>query len=119
MEYNQLRLLCEKIYTISLEIQALIESGQYEDILSTASRKDKLLMQLEEVKNGLPEENEWPSEIREMFNNLKNQELKNIENLEISKSEIKKELERISKEDRLASAYSQTIQESTIVDIRE
>lgn len=119
MEYNQLKLLYEKIYTISLEIRALIESGHYDDILLTASRKDKLLAQLEEVKNGLPEENEWPSEIKEMFNKIKLQELENMEKLEAIKGDIKKELEKISKENRLTSTYSPIIQESTIVDIRE
>lgn len=120
MDYNQLKLLYEKIYAISLEIETLTDANQYEDLLPTATRRDKLIQQLEQVKHSLNvTEEEYPDEIKEIVNILKIQELKNMERLELIKAEIKKEMEKTNKENKIISAYAPNIEASSIIDIRE
>lgn len=121
MDYNQLKLLYEQIYTISLEIETLINENKHEEIMATATRRDKLLLQLEEVKGSFDATEKYPDEILELLNALKAQELKNMERLEQIKDEIKKELDKTNKENKILSAYSPstTMETSSIVDIRE
>lgn len=119
MDYNQLKLLYEQIHTISLEIETLINENKYEELMPTITRRDKMITQLEEVRNSFPNADEYPLEIKEILNTLKNQELKNMERLELSKNEIKTELEKINKENKLISAYSPITMESSMIDIRE
>lgn len=120
MDYNQLKLLYEKIYAISLEIDTFINTNQHEELLSTVTRRDKLIEQFEQVKNSLNvTEEEYPDNIKEIIEALKIQEIKNLERLELIKAELKKEMERTTKENKLLSAYSPSITTSSIIDIRE
>lgn len=119
MDFNQLKLLYEQIYSISMEIESLIDEKKFEELPHSVAKRDKLTELLSEMRKEDSNNANYPVEIQELIKNLDAQELKNIERLEKIKEELRKELEKTSKSSRLVSAYSQEIVGSNIVDILE
>lgn len=119
MDYNQLKLIYEKIYSMSLEIENLIDTNNYEELLPTVTRRDKLTLQLEDVRKSFPKVEDYPAELQELIATLKAQELKNMERLELLKQGLRKELEKVNKNTKIMSAYAPNTAESSIIDITE
>lgn len=119
MSYKQLELVYEKLYAISLEIKKQIEEKDYNEILSTINKKDMLINQLNQTKKILTNQSEVPDFIKEMESKLNQQELDNMEKLEKARNELKNELNKLNKDIKLVSAYSQNDGASSIIDITE
>lgn len=120
MDYSQLKLVYEKIYNISMEIDTLILEHKFEEVPETVDKRDKLMEQLEQAKIALPDFDQYPDEIKQLVQKLKEQELKNIERLEVFKTWLRKELEKTTKKSKLVSAYSGLgPKASSLVDVRE
>ncbi len=119
MDFNQIKLLYEQIFSISLEIENLINEKKFEDLPQTVSKRDKLtelLVQTSKNNTGLQD---YPPELQELIKKLNAQESKNLTRLEAIREGLRKELEQTGKSSRLVSAYSQDIVGSNIVDVTE
>ena len=119
MDYNQLKLLYDQIYAISLEIANLIEEKIFDELPQTVSKRDKILELLSEIRKENPNTQDYPEEIQDLIKTLEAQEIKNIERLEAIKEALRKELEQTSKSSKLVSAYSQDTTEPSRVNILE
>lgn len=119
MDYHQLKLICEKVYNISLEIADLIEKKAYEEVLPIVSRRDNLSVQLGQMLKSVPNQDELPEDIKELILNIKNKEEKNLEQLVTIKQDLRKQLDQTTKSSKLISAYSNEIIGSSLIDIKE
>jgi len=118
MKYKQLKLIYEKLYALSLEVKEKIDKKFYHDIMPILQRKNSLLTNLQQTKKILKEK-EYPEFIKELENKLKNQELENIKRLDKLKNELKIKKNKLNKDIKLMSAYSQKEYSPKIVDISE
>lgn len=118
MEYRQLELIYEKLYAISLETNEMINSRQYNNIVKSSEKKNKLISQLQLTIKSLKPEN-LPEHIESLKNKFLNQEKENIENLKTISTSTKVELNKLTKDLKLISAYSQNTNSPSIVDIQE
>ena len=120
MQYKQLTLLHQKIYNLSVEIQAAIEKKDYENITISISKREKLTQQLESFKDLMNDKDSMPQELRELREKLEKIENSNMKNLLAIRDDLKNELEKVNKEAKVVSAYSQEdIIKPNIIDISE
>lgn len=118
MQYKQLQLIYEKLYAISLEENEMISQKQYASINQTSDRKNKLINQLNQTMKILKEQS-TPDNIEELKNKFINQEKENIENLKNNKITATLELNKLTKDLKLITAYSQKTPSANMVDIQE
>lgn len=119
MEFaRQLKLVYEKLCNVSLEINTAIQKQHYHDFPALISRKEQLLKYLKQMHKQ-NKDYKLTQDILVLKNKLEEQELKNIELFKTIKDGVKQELERVIKDAKFQSAYSQHEMESVIVDIRE
>lgn len=119
MEFEkQLKLLYEKLLNISCEISKTIEKQLYLDIPVLMARKEQLLKHLKQMHK-INKDFKLSQDLLILKNKVEEQELKNLEFFKNLKGDIKKELDRVSREVKLQAAYSQNEVQSVIVDVRE
>lgn len=118
MQYKQLQLIYEKLYAISLETSEMFSEKQYDSIIKSLEKKDKLIKKLYQTMKILKSES-IPEHIEELKNKFLNQEQKNIEDLKNIQFSAKIELNKLTKDIKLISAYSQNIHTASMVDIQE
>lgn len=118
MKYKQLKLIYEKLYTLSLEVKNQIDQECYNDIAEVLKRKDSLLANLKQTRQVLKEK-EYPEFIKEIEEKLKKQELSNIKRLQSIRDNLRVEKKKVNKDIKLLSAYSSTDTASKIIDVIE
>lgn len=119
MDYRQLKLVYEKLYSTSLEIADIITKAEYNDLETTIRIREDLLKRLNQVRGNSYNESEFPQEIQDLMQNLEAQDTKNIEVLEKLREEVRLELQKTNQNRKLISAYEQPNTAQNMVDLIE
>lgn len=119
-ELNNLEIVYKQIYEISIQIAQLIDRKIYTELITFIKRKEQLYNEagalLEKVQNN----KENTDSLIEICTKIQNQEKSNIIALNEIRDELKKELNKTSKNTKLISAYSNTeLKQGNILDYRQ
>lgn len=119
-ELNNLEIVYKQIYEVSIQIAQLIDRKIYTELITFIKRKEQLYNEagalLEKVQNN----KENTDSLIEICTKIQNQEKSNIIALNEIRDELKKELNKTSKNTKLISAYSNTeLKQGNILDYRQ
>lgn len=119
-DLKNLELTYKKIYEVSVQIAQLIDRQIYSELITFINKKEQLFNEagvlLEKVRaQGLDTDS-----LIEICTKIQKQEQANIITLTTIKDDIKKELNKTSKNTKLISAYSNTeFKQGNILDYRQ
>lgn len=119
-DLNNLKMIYNQMYELSIQIGQLIERELYSELPAYLNKKDKLLASSNQLVKDLVDESIDLTELKEICKKLDDQERANINALTMIRDEIRKELNKTSKNTKLVSAYSgaEAVQ-GNILDFRE
>lgn len=119
-DVSNLKIVYGQLYELSIQIGQLIDRKLYSELVTYLNKKDQLLAQSNELVKKLIDKEVDLSELEEICKKIDEQERANINALTLVRDELKKELNKTSKNTKLVSAYSgaESVQ-GKILDFRE
>lgn len=119
-DLENLKLTYNRLYEISLQIGQLIDRQLYSELVTFMNKKDQILHESGVLIERLREKNVNVDSLTEICTKIQNQELANITALSTVRDDIKKELNKATKNTKLISAYSNTeLKQGNILDYRQ
>lgn len=119
-DLKNLELTYKKIYEISIQIAQLIDRQIYSELITFINKKEQLFNEAGILLEKVNAQNINTDSLIEICTKIQKQEQANIINLTSIKDDIKKELNKTSKNTKLISAYSNSeFQKGNILDYRQ
>lgn len=120
-QFEQLKMLYNQVLATSKEIKKLIENNNYEDALSREMHKAKLIKSIDIVKKTLNFTVEEKKTLSVIIEEIKKQELENLNKLQENKEETSAQIQYISAQQKILAKYVSMEQnsEGSIIDINE
>ncbi|MGN1153401.1 MAG: hypothetical protein ACI4S3_05175 [Candidatus Gastranaerophilaceae bacterium] len=120
-QFEQLKMLYNQVLATSKEIKKLIENNSYEEALSREMHKAKLIKSIDIVKKTLNFTVEEKKTLSVIIEEIKKQELENLNKLQENKEETSAQIQYISAQQKILAKYVSMEQnsEGSIIDINE
>ena len=106
LDLDNLEIIYERYYEISLQIKELIERGLYSELAAFISKKEMILQESKILAGRIQQTGEDAGRLTELCNKIRNIEKANIEALMKIRETLKKELHVVNKNTKLINAYA-------------
>ena len=104
-DLNNLKIIYGRMYELSIQIGQLIDRELYSELVTYLNKKDQLLQKSNELVKKLIGQKIDLSELEEICKKIDEQERANINALTLVRDELKKELNKTSKNTKALSAH--------------
>jgi len=119
-DLKNLELTYKRIYELSIQIAQLIDRQIYSELITYINKKEQLFNEAGDLLAKVKAKNEDTTSLIEICEKIQKQEQTNIVMLTSIKDELKKELNKTSKNTKLISAYSNSeLKQGNILDYRQ
>ncbi len=120
LDLDNLEIIYERYYEISLQIKELIERGLYGELAAFISKKEMIFQEAKTLAERIQQTHEDASRLTELCRKIHNVEKANIEALTKIRDNLKSELQIVNKNTKLANAYAFSAQKNgSILDFSE
>lgn len=120
LNLDNLRIIYERYYEISLQIGELIERDLTDELLPFIHQKGQIFKEASVFVEKIRQSGEDASQLNELCTKIQEQERSNIKKLQEIKLNIKEELKTTAKTNKLISAYSASeFKKGSILDFSE
>lgn len=106
LDLDNLEIIYQRYYEISLQIKELIERGLYEELAAFISKKEMIFQESKSITERIKESGEDISRLTELCDKIRKVEKSNIEALTLVRDKLKGELQTVNKNTKLANAYA-------------
>ena len=106
LDLDNLEIIYQRYYEISLQIKELIERGLYEELAAFISKKEMIFQESKPITERIKETGEDISRLTELCDKIRKVEKSNIEALTLVRDKLKGELQTVNKNTKLANAYA-------------
>ncbi len=106
LDLDNLEIIYERYYEISLQIKELIERGLYSELAAFISKKEMILQESKVLADKIQQTGEDAGRLAELCRKISNVEKFNIEALSKIRDSLKTELQQVNKNTKLMNAYA-------------
>lgn len=119
--FEQLKSLLNQFLNLADEVKLMLESEEYNEVISKLQYKDSLIAQLAIIKKNIKLDQEEENQIKIIESELQIKEKENIDLLEASSAQVAAELKKTNKNLKINSAYisRRDSQQGSMVDFSE
>ncbi len=120
LDLDNLEIIYERYYEISLQIKELIERGLYSELAAFISKKECILQESKAIADKIQQTGEDASRLAELCKKIRNVEKSNLDALIQIRNNLKEELQMVNKNTKLFNAYAISSKKNgNILDIKE